>query len=211
MHCPTVALSLVASLFLGMPEVLAQGAEVNDVLNAGRAKAQTHFDKMMTDVDLKKDLVGQMTAYKDSARKSKTPTDAIKKKDELWIAWYENKLAYTAGKLTQMPDPTPEASDLIKRSCSEKLKVYMKANPDIVEIFAMDASGVTICAADFTSDYDQGDEPKWFEPFLNSVSPFVEKPVMDRSTKSYQVKVSFSVKEGDKKIGVITIGLKPGV
>jgi hypothetical protein len=74
----------------------------------------------------------------------------------------------------------------------------------VTEIFVMDGWGWNVGQTGGTSDYYQGDEPKWQKPFASGetdVSAVEEEDGIKMS------QVSVPVKDGDKTIGAITIGV----
>ena len=71
----------------------------------------------------------------------------------------------------------------------------------------MDAQGALVCATVETSDYWQGDEPKWQR--VQAKSPgFVDEPALDPSTGVYAVQLSVPVKDREAKVGALTLTLR---
>ena len=72
----------------------------------------------------------------------------------------------------------------------------------------MDNQGATLAMTDKTSDYWQGDEAKFKKVYKDGEGTvFVDEVKFDESTQASLVQVSVPVKDGDKVIGVITIGI----
>jgi len=93
---------------------------------------------------------------------------------------------------------------------SAKLKAICEGQGGLVtEAFVMDAKGLNVGMCDATSDYWQGDEPKWQKTF--SAGPdavFVDDVEQDESTQKFQVQTSITVVDaGGKAIGAMTVGL----
>lgn len=78
------------------------------------------------------------------------------------------------------------------------------------EIFVMDAKGLNVAQSEVTSDYWQGDEPKWQQTFPKGKDAIhisdVEK---DESTQTYESQVSVPVVDpaNGSVIGAITVGV----
>ena len=93
---------------------------------------------------------------------------------------------------------------------SAKLKAICESQGGLVsEAFVMDAKGLNVGMCDATSDYWQGDEPKWQKTF--SAGPdavFVDDVEQDESTQKFQVQTSITVVDASgKAIGAMTVGL----
>jgi hypothetical protein len=93
---------------------------------------------------------------------------------------------------------------------SAKLKAICEGQGGLVtEAFVMDAKGLNVGMCDATSDYWQGDEPKWQKTF--SAGPnavFVDDVEQDESTQKFQVQTSITVVDASgKAIGAMTVGL----
>lgn len=97
---------------------------------------------------------------------------------------------------------------LMDSECGQFLRKVLDSQPYFAEIFVMDNQGANVAMTDKTSDYWQGDEAK-FEKSFNSGkgAVFVDEVEFDDSTQAYLVQVSVPVKDGDKVVGAITIGV----
>jgi len=72
----------------------------------------------------------------------------------------------------------------------------------------MDNQGANVAITDKTSDYWQGDEPKFTEAYnKGSGAIHISDVNFDDSTQAYLVHVSVPVMDGKKTIGVITFGV----
>ena len=118
--------------------------------------------------------------------------DQIQRKDREWIAGARADLrrAVTQG------------------ACADRLRALVKDDTFVVEAFLMDARGALVCATRETSDYYQGDEPKWERTYQDGRRVFVDEPALDPSTGVYAVQVSVPIAEGGKRLGAVTFTLK---
>lgn len=84
----------------------------------------------------------------------------------------------------------------------------MNSAPYYAEIFVMDNQGANVAMTGKTSDYWQGDEAKFQESYKGGKGAVhISNVKFDDSTQAYLVQVSVPVKDGDKVIGAITIGI----
>ena len=117
---------------------------------------------------------------------------AVRSKDAAWIA-----------------DPAlPLRKTLMQNPCAARLRELVSADALIVEALVMDAKGALVCSTGETSDYWQGDEPKWQRTYQAGAASFVDKPAVDQSTGVYAVQLSVLVKEGQAKAGALTLTLQ---
>lgn len=76
------------------------------------------------------------------------------------------------------------------------------------EIFVMDNKGLNVGQSAKTSDYWQGDEPKFQETFGKGVDDVhVGEVEFDESSQSYQTQLSVRISDGGTPIGAVTIGI----
>jgi hypothetical protein len=119
--------------------------------------------------------------------------DKIKEMDKAWMA--------TAGVNDFM-------KSLMESACARKIKSIQASAPYFAEIFVMDNKGANVCMTDKTSDYWQGDEAKWTKSYNNGAGGTdVSDVKFDDSTQSYEVQISFPVKDGAKVVGAVTVGV----
>ena len=131
-------------------------------------------------------------AVKAENAKGKT-LDQVKKMDEDW--------QLEAGVTEQM-------KAIMDNPAAQKLIEIKKTAPYYAEIFVTDSLGANVAMTDKTSDYWQGDEPKFINSFASGAGAiFVNDVKFDESTQTYVVQVSVPVKDGDKAIGTITFGI----
>lgn len=103
---------------------------------------------------------------------------------------------------------TPFMKALMESPCGQYLHKVQEAKPFLAEVFVMDNLGANVAMTDKTSDYWQGDEPKFTESYKDGKGAVhIGKVKFDDSTQSYLVQVSVPVREGDQVIGAITIGV----
>lgn len=119
--------------------------------------------------------------------------DAIKEIDRKWMA--------TAGLDDLM-------RSLAGNACAERLKKIQEQNKFILESFAMDDKGAVVGESNKTSDYWQGDEPKWTESFKGGAGAIHYGALTyDASAKANIIQISVPVMSGGKAIGAITFGI----
>lgn len=97
---------------------------------------------------------------------------------------------------------------MMDSECGKHLRNVQSSAPYYAEIFVMDNQGAILAMTDKTSDYWQGDEAKFKKSYTGgSGTVFVDEVKFDESAQASLVQVSVPVKDGDKVIGVITIGI----
>lgn len=128
------------------------------------------------------------------AQNGKAISDAdIKALDDKW----------QAGQVDQATLDQYLASPLAKKlSQAEKSKPYFK------EIIVTDNKGGNVAITDKTSDYWQGDEPKFVKAFADGAgADYIARPKRDDSSGEVIAQVSVPVLDGGKAIGTFTIGV----
>ena len=90
--------------------------------------------------------------------------------------------------------------------CHAHIKALVDGDRKVSEVFVTDRMGANLCAYPATSDYDQGDEDKWFKPFLEAQNPYFGKAKKDASSGSLQIQASYLIKDGNTPMGVVVIG-----
>lgn len=147
--------------------------------------AQSTLSKLGTDPVI-------VRAVKTENTKGKT-LEQIKAQDKKWLA-------------------TPGIADFMKalmdNECGKHLIDIKKKADYYSEIFVTDNQGANVCMSDKTTDYWQGDEPKFTESFRDGKGTlYISDVKFDDSTQSYLVHVSVPVRDTDKTIGVLVIGV----
>lgn len=95
---------------------------------------------------------------------------------------------------------------LLTNDCAERLRLLTPPGSGYDEAFVMDASGALVCMTNRTSDYWQGDEPKWQLPFRQGLV-LVGRLDYDASADRHLVQISVPVRDAQgRRIGAITVG-----
>lgn len=105
---------------------------------------------------------------------------------------------------------TPGVADFMKASLESPVaqlaREWRKKHKFLSEIIVMDNQGANVAITEKTSDYWQGDEKKFTEPFKGAA--FIDQVKFDESTQTYSVQVSVPVVGADgKPIGAICFGI----
>lgn len=117
--------------------------------------------------------------------------DAVRAKDAAWVR-----------------DSTyPLRKELTQNACARRLRELVAVDALIVEALVMDAQGSLVCSTTEASDYWQGDEPKW-QRTVQAKAGFVDEPALDSSTGVYAVQLSVLVKDGETRLGAVTLTLR---
>jgi hypothetical protein len=134
------------------------------------------------------ELVAAVTAKNASGESA----DDIQRKDREWMA---NPKA-------------PLRAEVTRGACADRLRSLVKEDSFVVEAFLTDAQGALVCASRETSDYWQGDEPKWQKTYGDDKRLFIDEPAQDNSTGVYAIQLSTLVSNGTRKAGALTLTLK---
>jgi hypothetical protein len=119
----------------------------------------------------------------------KVPLAEIQKIDKEW----------TGGKVRK---------EIMSGPCADRLRELSRQQNYYVEIFVSDNQGALVCANEPTTDYWQGDEPKWERAFLEGKGGlFIDRPKYDESAKATLATINLPIFEGKMAIGVITVGV----
>jgi hypothetical protein len=105
----------------------------------------------------------------------------------------------------------PLIDEIMGSAASAKAKSWCEGAGGVVtEIIVMDKKGLNVGICDATSDYWQGDEPKYTNTFTKGAGAvFVDDVEQDSSTQKFQVQASMTVVDpaNGQPIGVVTVGL----
>ena len=116
--------------------------------------------------------------------------DKIKEMDKTWMA-------------TSGIDDAMKA--LMNNSAAKELLKFESSKPYFTEVFLMDNQGANVAMTNKTSDYWQGDEPKFTESFAGGKGAIhIGDVKFDKSAQAYVVQISVPVISGDRAIGAIT-------
>lgn len=120
--------------------------------------------------------------------------DEIKKVDEEW---------------SNAEDELPVQTEKLNNACAKELAAVVAANPAIAEIFVMDNQGANVGQNRLTSDYWQGDEPKWQNSYNDGKGGvLIDKEKLDKSSNVVTQQVSVPVlDENGAAIGAICCGI----
>jgi hypothetical protein len=124
---------------------------------------------------------------------TKLTLDAIKALDSKWIA--------ASGNL-------PEAKTMIESPVSKLLLAAEKSKPYFTETILTDNQGANVAISSMTSDYWQGDEPKFVKAWADGKGDdYIARAKKDESSGAVVSQVSVPVMDGGKAIGTLTIGV----
>ena len=195
-----LALGMVV-LTAGMP-ALADGPEVTalkETLTTAINGSTTASDEMKTFAceKLAPLCTNPVFVAEVAAQNAKGLTlERIKQTDEAWIA-AEDELAIHG--------------ELLGNACAAEIKKVCKQVPALTEVFVMDNQGANVGQNALTSDYWQGDEPKWRNSFNGGEGGVdISKPKLDKSSGSVDQKVSLPIIDASGNvIGAVCFGVNP--
>lgn len=176
-----------------MPRLDALGAVLFFVFNQDPLVArvrQTAYARMDLATSIARDTA--IVGYVQAKNQRQEPAAEIQKRDARWTAGGEAELR----------------KEVTTGPCAERLRSLVKDDPFVLEGILMDAQGALVCATDETSDYWQGDEPKWQKPMTAGLEAFVDEPAFDESTQAYAIQLSVPVLRAGARIGALTLTLK---
>ena len=109
---------------------------------------------------------------------------------------------------------TPGVADFMKaqidNKCGKRLQEIKKSAAYFEEIFVMDNQGSNVCITSKTTNSWRGEMDKFTKAYNGGKGGvYVGDLKFDDSTQAYTVQISVPVKDGDKAIGVITLGVNP--
>jgi hypothetical protein len=168
---------------------LAQDAEIKD---KAKAYTETEVAKWVADADV---VAALNAANAANAAYDQTKIDEL---DKQWRA----EVGAAAHPLIDSVMGNP-ASAKAKSWCAG-------AGGVVTEIILVDNKGLNVGICDATSDYWQGDEPKYQNTFPKGAGAvFVDEVEQDSSTQKFQVQSSMTVVDpaSGQPIGVVTVGL----
>lgn len=98
----------------------------------------------------------------------------------------------------------------ITGACADRLR-ELAAKAGYGEAFVSDNQGALVCATARTSDYWQGDEAKWINAFgKGKGATFIDRPRLDDSARARLAQISVPLMDGQRAIGVLTVGVSMG-
>lgn len=110
---------------------------------------------------------------------------------------------------TAAEDELPIQAELMGNACAQEIKKLANASPTISETFVMDNQGANVAQNALTSDYWQGDEPKWINAYNGGKGGIdISANALDKSTNQVLQRVSLPLIDTDGKvIGAVSFGL----
>jgi hypothetical protein len=107
-------------------------------------------------------------------------------------------------------DELPIQAEKLSNACALEIKKIAKTLPVLGETFVMDNQGANVGQNALTSDYWQGDEPKWKESYKQAKGGIdIGKRQFDKSTNIVDQKVSLPIiNEQGQVIGAVCFGVK---
>ena len=105
-------------------------------------------------------------------------------------------------------NPTEFMKSIASNAAAKRLSKLEK--PYMVEFILTDNQGANVAVTGMTSDYWQGDEPKFSNAFANGKGDiYIARPQKDKSTGEIISQVSVPVMSDGKAIGTLTVGVRP--
>lgn len=105
--------------------------------------------------------------------------------------------------------PTEFMKSLTSNEAAQALAKIEKSKPYLVEFILTDNQGANVAITGMTSDYWQGDEPKFTNAFADGKGDvYIARPQKDKSTGEIISQVSVPVMSGGKAIGTLTVGVR---
>jgi hypothetical protein len=121
----------------------------------------------------------------------------IQENDKIWMATTDAHKA-----------PTAFMKSIASNAAAKRLAKLEK--PYMVEFILTDNQGANVAVTGMTSDYWQGDEPKFSNAFANGKGEiYIARPQKDKSTGEVISQVSVPVMSDGKAIGTLTVGVRP--
>jgi len=106
-------------------------------------------------------------------------------------------------------EPTAFMKSLTSNAAAKALAKIELRKPYLVEFILTDNQGANVAITGMTSDYWQGDEPKFTNAFADGKGDtYIARPQKDKSTGEVISQVSVPVMNGGKAIGTLTVGVR---
>lgn len=106
--------------------------------------------------------------------------------------------------------PTESMKAFALNAAAKELAKIEKSKPYMVEFILTDDQGANVALTGMTSDYWQGDEPKFTNAYANGKGEtYIARPQKDKSTGEVISQVSVPVMSEGKAIGTLTVGVRP--
>jgi len=105
--------------------------------------------------------------------------------------------------------PSDFMKSLTSNAAAKELAKIELRKPYFVEFILTDNQGANVAITGMTSDYWQGDEPKFTNSFANGKGDtYIARPQKDKSTGEVISQVSVPVMSDGKAIGTLTVGVR---
>jgi len=105
--------------------------------------------------------------------------------------------------------PTAFMNSLTENEAAKALAKIEASKPFMVEFILTDNQGANVAITGMTSDYWQGDEPKFTNAFADGKgNTYIARPQKDKSTGEVISQVSVPVMSNGKAIGTLTVGVR---
>ena len=188
-------LAMAVSILVGS----AQGADVKDTLISA-VDASTASPTVKTFI--KETLIPHCTnpVFVEQVQTQNAKglsLDAIKATDQQWADAEEELTIH---------------EELTTNPCAVEVTKIANGHSAISETFVMDNQGANVGQNDLTSDYWQGDEPKWQNSFNHGQGGIdIGKEKLDKSTNQVMQQISLPIiDENGSVIGAVTFGINTG-
>ncbi|WP_397471916.1 hypothetical protein [Rheinheimera sp.] len=100
------------------------------------------------------------------------------------------------------------AAKMLSSAASEVLQQWQTQYAELVtEVILMDQHGANAAISRVTTDYWQGDEMPFLGIFEQQAAYFIDVVEYDQSTRRFQVKLSVPVSDGQRHLGVLSVGI----
>lgn len=128
----------------------------------------------------------------DQNKKPMSPSE-IEAIDKEWVLGRQNSLA----------------KRLQNNALGKFLRSKVEGNNLYVEAFACDDRGVIVGLFPRTTDYWQGDEAKFVKSYENGKGRiYLNSVSFDESTETFSLKISVPIRDWNKVVGVLIVGVK---
>jgi len=106
-------------------------------------------------------------------------------------------------------EPTAFMKSFSSNAAAKELAKIQDTRAYLVEFILTDNQGANVALTGMTSDYWQGDEPKFTNAFANGKGDtYIARPQKDKSTGEVISQVSVPVMSDGKAIGTLTVGVR---
>ena len=128
----------------------------------------------------------------------------------------QNTKGFTLAKIQELDQAwisakTPDTfmNSFTKNAAAKALGSIEKSRPYLVEFILTDNQGANVAITSMTSDYWQGDEPKFTNAFDDGIGKtYIARPQKDKSSGEVISQVSVPVVSDGKAIGTLTVGVR---